>query len=442
MYLRSLFLVQDIDIGPQRAAAAVTPSVLITEDSARTSGEGRVSKKTADNCDGQTVLSAFICAEIKQHELTGAGEDDCILSIVPVQVKAKKGSVKVQTYAFLDPGSTATFCTEALMNKLKLTGRKTDILLRTMSEERPASTYLVSGLEVSSLNGEEYIDLPDTFTRGTIPVGKENIPQQRDLERWSYLKDVKLPQIQADIELLIGANVLKAMEPWEVVSSVGNGPYAVRTKLGWTVNGPLRENYSHTGKRKPTKVTANRISVASLENMWMQQFHMDFPEGGKHDEVEMSREDHQFMDKVTESAKWINGHYSICLPLRNDLVNMPDNRIIAEQRAQNLRRKFIKNDCCHKEYTDFMEDIIQKSYAVRLSDEELTHKEGKLWYIPHHAVYHPVKQKLRVVFDCAASYQGTSLNDQLLRGPDLTSSLSLIGVVIRFRQEPVCYVSV
>ena len=46
----------------------------------------------------------------------------------------------------------------------------------------------------------------------------------------------------------------------------------------------------------------------------------------------------------------------------------------------------LKNDCYHKEDIDFMDDIIQKGYAVQLSDEEMTHKEGKLWYIPHHAV--------------------------------------------------------
>lgn len=39
--------------------------------------------------------------------LTGAGDEYCKLSIVPVQVKSKKGSQIITTYAFLDHGSTA-----------------------------------------------------------------------------------------------------------------------------------------------------------------------------------------------------------------------------------------------------------------------------------------------------------------------------------------------
>ena len=40
---------------------------------------------------------------------------------------------------------------------------------------------------------------------------------------------------------------------------------------------------------------------------------------------------------------------------------------------------------------------------------------------------------VRVVFDCAAKYIGTSLNDQLMQGTDLNNNL--IGVLMRFRQE-------
>ena len=59
-----------------------------------------------------------------------------------------------------------------------------------------------------------------------------------------------------------------------------------------------------------------------------------------------------------------------------------------------------------------------------------------LWYLPHHPVFNANKpEKLRVVFDCAASCHGVSLNDQLLQGPDLTNSV--VGVLTRFRQEPI-----
>ena len=63
-------------------------------------------EKGRSNSD-RAVDSALV--EVQTGGLTGAGEQDCKLAIVPVKVKSSKGQRSVETYAFLDPGSSASF---------------------------------------------------------------------------------------------------------------------------------------------------------------------------------------------------------------------------------------------------------------------------------------------------------------------------------------------
>lgn len=148
-----------------------------------------------------------------------------------------------------------------------------------MGQEKVVASNVVTGLEVAGLDGETFLDLPKTFTQDSMPVHKGNIPRQRDLQRWPHLKHVFLPEIDAEVELLIGTNVPRALEPLQVIHSVDDGPYAIRTVLGWTVNGPLGGDCDD-GR---DVATVNRISVVDLETLWQQQYKMDFPECS-HDE--------------------------------------------------------------------------------------------------------------------------------------------------------------
>ncbi len=102
-----------------------------------------------------------------------------------------------------------------------------------------------------------------------------------------------------------------------------------------------------------------------------------------------------------------------------------------------MAEKKMKRDAeYHENYTAFVEKFVSKGYASKVPREEID--EPSLWYLPHHGVYHPKKKKIRVVFDCSAKYNGLSLNDVLLQGPDLTNSL--IGVLLRFREESVAFI--
>lgn len=290
-------------------------------------------------------------------------------------------------------------------------------------------------MKVSGMDVDDFIELPNVMTQETMPVSRLNIPQQEDIAKWSYLSNIRLHYLDAEVDLLIGTDAPKVMEPWELINSQHEGPYAVRTRVGWVINRPLHSGNSSGVKTGCSVVTTNRISVEHLEEMLISQYNHDFSEKTSVERLEMSREDIKFMNTVQSTTELKGGHYCIDLPFRKDEPVLPNNRCVAEQRLQGLKRKFERDVKYKEEYTSFLSDMLGQGYAEMVPTAQLEQDDGKVWYIPHHGVHHPTKGKLRVVFDCGAMYKGASLNQQLLQGPDLTNSL--IGVLIWFRKEPV-----
>jgi len=103
---------------------------------------------------------------------------------------------------------------------------------------------------------------------------------------------------------------------------------------------------------------------------------------------------------------------------------------------QSLGRRLGRDRELHDRYRSGIQDLLLKGFAEVVPDEEIEGKNGRTWYLPHHNVVNPNKpDKLRIVFDCAAEYAGTSLNKKVLQGPDLTNKM--IGVLLKFREGPV-----
>ena len=153
----------------------------------------------------------------------------------------------------------------------------------------------------------------------------------------------------------------------------------------------------------------------------------------------MSQNDKKALGIMEQSAKLVNGHYEIVLPWKNNPPQLSNNRLQAEQRLRSLKRRLQHDPSLLEKYRKFMADLLCKDYTRKVSSRD----PGSLkthWYLPHHPVFHPQKpDKVRVVFDCSAKHHDTSLNDQLLQGPDLMNTL--VGVLTRFREEPIALIA-
>ena len=162
------------------------------------------------------------------------------MAAVPVKVWFKSTGPPVITYAFLDSGSSSSFCTESLMRQLGVNGTRTQISLTTLEKKDSLiDSFVVKGLVISDLDENVFIELPALYTRPEIPVSKEDIPAQGDIDQWPHLCGVCLPEVDAEIGLLVACDVPTVFDPLEVKHSQNGGPYASRTSMGWVVNGPL-----------------------------------------------------------------------------------------------------------------------------------------------------------------------------------------------------------
>jgi len=360
----------------------------------------------------------------------------------------------------LDACSTGSFVLDDIVSSLGVKGTDTQLMVKTVNSTKLHDAKVLNGLVVSDLKGDNTVQLPKIFTKKDLSTC-ENVPMPELAHRWKHLKGIEAdlpPQLpNVKIGLLIGSNCPKALKPIDVLAGKDGGPFAIKTFAGWAIVGPLymcNEEHSTVNCHRVTAMEVcsgrhldhhfmveNKVREIVTPQVLNKMFELDFSQRSDDKEQGHSQEDKKFLKIVTQGI-WHteDSHYEIPLPFRRDDVHFPENKEQVLQRAHWLRKKLINNETFYKDDVNFMNSIVAKGFARKVPSDRLLARTGQLWYTPHHGVYHAKKpNKIRVVFDCSARFGRTSLNDQLLQGPDLTNRL--VGVLTRFREGPVAFMS-
>jgi hypothetical protein len=431
------------------------PTVLHSDEfkltAANKSGHQSIGSKELSNAnrkDGRDQKSEAKLASDKHVSLlTYDSHASKSTMIVPVYLShSSHPDREVLTYALLDTQSDMSYISEETASNLGISGVETTIVLSTMTAENyPMKSARISGISARSHESDLNVPLPTLYSIDNIPVCKDNIPTPQMVNSWPHLQPVGnhlMPKSDCNIGLLIGYNCPRALVPREVIPPVGDGPFAMKTDLGWGIVGLITnvenahsDSITHhvcskeTGSHIVLRTGAREVmSPAEILQFFGRE------EGIVSAGKGFSQDDLRFLTIMQEGVrKTEDGHYELPLPLRNSSEPPVYNRVIALHRLQALIKRFKKDSQHYEHYKKFMQDLFQKGYAEEVPKCEMTRATHSC-YLPHHGVYNSAKPgKVRVVMDGSAQYQGQSLNNQLLKGPDLMNTL--LGVLCRFRKE-------
>lgn len=90
---------------------------------------------------------------------------------------------------------------------LDVKGNETILSITTIEKTDSKRVTTAISLQVSPLHGNAQVNLPVVYSIDKLPVSNESIADAIDIGKWPHLRDLKLPNIDADVGLLIGSEV-------------------------------------------------------------------------------------------------------------------------------------------------------------------------------------------------------------------------------------------
>ena len=129
---------------------------------------------------------------------------------------------------------------------------------------------------------------------------------------------------------------------WVLEARRGNkcDPVGIRSLVGWTILGPTQ----NIGDQDSVNVNVirleghndDKIRLKQVEKFWT----TDFVDSISSTKVPVSREGKQALRIMEGSSKFVSGHYQIALPWRKQPPHLPNNKLLAVQRLQLVKKNF------------------------------------------------------------------------------------------------------
>lgn len=136
---------------------------------------------------------------------------------------------------------------------------------------------------------------------------------------------------------------------------------------------------------------------------------------------------------VMEDSHSKEPHWHTTYPWLEDPGSLTNNRTAVEATFLRTERQLSREPQWKGAYAAQVHDMASRKAAVKLSREIIINCNGPVWYVSHLIAPNPqsVTTPVRPVWNSSQKFRGVSMNDLLMKGPDVLNQIR--AVLLRFR---------
>ncbi|XP_055614291.1 uncharacterized protein LOC129760657 [Uranotaenia lowii] len=358
-----------------------------------------------------------------------------LFRMLPVLLIGPKA--KVETYAFLDDGSSVTLLERAIADKIGAEGPSTSLCIQwTGGVNKTISDTKILELQISGIDAEKCLPVSEVYTVDSLGLPEQNLDFNKLKNRFEHLDGIPVKSFKSAVPgILIGLSNAHLLTTFKKREGRVNEPIASKTRIGWSVYGRLPGGASQQPHRQMH--ICGQPHHDDLHELVKGFFDIDSLGIALAPTVQSFDDERAYRILRETTRRTTSGRFEVGLLWRFDYIELPDSKPMAEKRLKCLETRLKKNPDLYDKVRQQIKDYQLKGYAHKATKEELEKFDlRRTWFCPLGVVINERKPgKIRLIWDAAARVEGVSLNSVLMKGPDLISSL--LSILFQYRERKV-----
>ena len=178
-----------------------------------------------------------------------------VIPVIPVTIGS--GSKTLKTFALCDSGASLSFVDESLMETLNLTGQPVDLNVAGIHEPSDISSKRLR-VKIGDQDGKVNEDIM-AYSHPHVNAGTRSYDLKKLKETYPHLSVLKDSTVNlGDVKVILGQNCYHLDRAIGFRKCGKLKPWAVLTKLGWMLSGPLPQ-------QETAKLATEKIGFADVD---------------------------------------------------------------------------------------------------------------------------------------------------------------------------------